>query len=283
MIEWILVNGEDLQFAVFFGALLVFGMLEARAPAQTSARVQTARRLRWTHNFTLTALNIVALGALPLSGLIAAAYADSRSIGLLNEYATPAWLALLATLLARSFVSYIIHLCNHHIPLLWRFHRVHHSDPVLDISTTVRFHPAELAVSALPVLATIVALGLPAWALLVYEILDAGVNVFTHANVRLPDRLNRLLCYVFVTPAMHRVHHSSRMLETNSNFGAVFSFWDRLCGTYVSRTPSELAELPIGLEYWDEDWRQSFWWLLGSPVWTPVAKSGPLVDRKVSL
>ncbi len=262
IIPWILANGEDLQFVVFFGAIVALGILETLSPG----RAESPRRpLRWTNNFILTALNIVALGALPLSGLIAAAYAESRNIGLLNEYGAPAWLALVVTLLARSFVSYIVHLCNHHIPLLWRLHRVHHSDPVLDISTTVRFHPAELAVSALPTLAMIVALGLPAWALLIYEVLDAGVNVFTHANVRLPDRLDRALRVVLVTPAMHRVHHSARMSETNSNYGAVFSFWDRLCGTLVTRTPLELDRMPLGLEYWGEDRHQRFWWLLVSP------------------
>jgi sterol desaturase/sphingolipid hydroxylase (fatty acid hydroxylase superfamily) len=120
----------------------------------------------------------------------------------------------------------------HVVPLFWRVHRVHHSDPMLDISTTVRFHPLEFIIQLVPNVIVIAALGLPAWALMVYELLDAAMNVFIHANVRLPSVVDRRLRLLLVTPDLHRVHHSADLLETNSNYGVTISAWDRLFHTY---------------------------------------------------
>jgi sterol desaturase/sphingolipid hydroxylase (fatty acid hydroxylase superfamily) len=193
----------------------------------------------------------VALAALPLSGIGAALWAEGRGWGLLAGWpSAPAGAVLAATLAARSLSSYAVHVAMHRVPLLWRVHRVHHSDPFLDVSTTVRFHPLEFLVQLAPTGAVIVALGLPAWALLVYELLDTGANLFIHANVRLPRRLEAGLRLVVVTPDLHRVHHSSDQAETDSNYGVVVPWWDRLFGTYRAAPAGGPDGMTLGLAGW---------------------------------
>lgn len=153
----------------------------------------------------------------------------------------------------------------HKVPLFWRVHRVHHFDTELDVSTTVRFHPFEFALALLLGGPVVLLLGLSPWMLLLYEILDAGVTLVSHANVGLPARLERVLRYLVVTPDLHRVHHSSWQPETDSNFGAVFPVWDLLFGTFRSETrhPQEVMEL--GLAEVRDGRQHRLGWLLRSP------------------
>ncbi|MSO89251.1 MAG: sterol desaturase family protein, partial [Rhodospirillaceae bacterium] len=142
---------------------------------------------------------------------------------------------------------------------------VHHTDVQMDVSTTVRFHPLELVVSMPVLLGMAMLLGIPPLALILYELLDAAMAVFTHANVRLPDRVDRALRLVLVTPAMHRLHHSAHQPETDSNYGAILTWWDRLFGTYRVRPPAELSTIRLGLEEWRDRRTASLWWLLRLP------------------
>lgn len=240
-------NDEPLQYAAFFGVLAVMGALEAVA-----ARRERGRFRRWPANWGLTALNIVLLGALPLSGLAVADLAREKGWGLLNHPAVPLGAALVLGFLARSLISYGVHVAMHKVPLLWRVHRVHHGDTALDVSTTVRFHPLEFAIQVPVVTAALLLLGIHPIVVVVYEIFDAGMNVFTHANLRLKHRLERALSLVLVTPGMHRIHHSAAQPETDSNYGAALSFWDRAFGTFRAADPAALAAVRVGLAEYTE-------------------------------
>ncbi|MDH3232401.1 MAG: sterol desaturase family protein [Alphaproteobacteria bacterium] len=263
----IVTNGELLQYIAFFGALILFGGLEPVAPA----RGQQARKRRWPVNAGLTVLNIVALSALPVTALGAAAWAAGEGVGLLNQVGWPdgdwPWWAVLAIGFAgRSLVSYGVHAAMHKVSILWRVHRVHHLDTTMDVTTTVRFHPLEFVIQIVPTVAAVVLLGIPIWVIVAYEIVDAFTAVATHSNLRLPARLERAIRWVFVTPDVHRIHHSARQVETDSNYGALFTLWDRLFGTFVDQPRGGHAGMTLGLEHWREDRRaQGFGWLLISP------------------
>ena len=155
------------------------------------ARRAAARR--WPSNFGLTALNVVVLGALPVSGLAVAVIAQQQGWGLLQRYPLPLAATLGVALLARSLVSYAVHVAMHKVPVLWRVHRVHHTDVFLDVSTTVRFHPLEFLIQLGPTALVILGLGLPPWTIMLYELVDTATNLFIHANARVPARLDAWL------------------------------------------------------------------------------------------
>jgi sterol desaturase/sphingolipid hydroxylase (fatty acid hydroxylase superfamily) len=213
----------------------------------------------------MTALNILVLGALPVSGLAAAELAQANGWGLFNAIEVPFAILLVVGFALRSLVSYGIHVAMHKVPVLWRMHRVHHTDTALDVSTTVRFHPLEFAVSVPIVVAAIVASGISPLVIMLYELFDAVLAVFSHANIRLPRGFERVLQMLIVTPDMHRVHHSSARRETDSNYGATLSVWDHVFGTYTRKTDGDLAAMQLGLKECRDERAASFLWLLASP------------------
>jgi len=161
-----------------------------------------------------------------------------------------------------------MHILNHKVPILWAIHRVHHTDTRLDVSTTVRFHPLEFVYSTPFTLAGIALFGVPPVAVLVYELMDAAITVFSHANVRLPRWLDYPLRLVIVTPDVHRVHHSSYQPETDSNYGAVLTIWDRVLGTYRSKTAADVAAQETGLAECQDARSRSLAWLMILPFIT---------------
>lgn len=253
---------EPLQYVAFFGALVLFGGLEA---FMALGRDAIERRRRWPANAGLTVLNIVILGAMPVSVVAVADYAMARAWGLLNQPSVLPLVALVLGFVLRSLVSYGIHVAMHKLPLFWRVHRVHHTDTQMDISTTVRFHPLEFVISMPILLGMAALLGLPPLALMLYELFDAAMAVFTHANVRLPKRFDRAIRIILVTPAMHRIHHSAWQPETDSNYGATLSWWDWLFGTYRVRPMHEVATLRLGVEECHDQRVNSLAWLLYLP------------------
>lgn len=263
-------HAETLQYAAFFGLFFGLGLLEiwfSDKPAQ--------RSVRWRTNLALTGLCVLTLGALPVSALMAADYAAELGLGLLNDPAIPYGIAIAVGILLRSFLSYLIHVAFHKSPWLWRLHAIHHTDTDMDVTTAVRMHPIEFIVSAALVLPCIVAFGLPVEAVIVYEILDAGMAAFTHTNIRLPKTVDRIARWVLVTPAMHRIHHSTWQPETDSNFGATLSFWDRMFGTYREKAANHDAPDSLGLEGIESRHNQSLLWLLAVPF-----NGVPAPDRK---
>lgn len=260
--QWITQNAEDLQVALFFSLFFVFSLAEVFEPKRPGPM---RRRERWLTNLLLTALNIVVMSLLPVTFFSVAVWAHEKGIGLFNQFSLPLAVLIIGNLLGRGFVSFITHYLMHKVPLFWRLHRVHHFDTELDVSTTVRFHPLEFAAALFIGIPIVIGFGLSLWILLLYEIFDAVVTLFSHANVRLPIAIDRVLRYIIVTPDLHRVHHSSWQPETDSNFSAVFPIWDIVFGTFHTQTRAPQETMELGLEEVRDERTNRLWWLLASP------------------
>jgi sterol desaturase/sphingolipid hydroxylase (fatty acid hydroxylase superfamily) len=178
----------------------------------------------------------------------------------------PLWLLIASNVLGRAFISFFTHFLMHHIPLFWRVHRVHHSDTELDVSTTVRFHPLEFLIGLIPGLPLVHAFGLSPAVLIAYELGDAAVTLFSHANLRLPPRVERWLGYLIVTPGLHRIHHSARPDEADSNFGAVLPVWDLVFGTYQRGTHEPQSTMRLGLAAVRDERTTRLGWILSLPL-----------------
>ena len=197
-------------------------------------------------NLIVSALAIGAALALVAPVVDATAQAAlQRRFGLLELRPLPAPLAFVAGLLLLDATFYLWHLANHRVPLLWRFHVVHHIDPDLDVSTAFRFHFGEVALSAGFRFAQVLLIGAPLSAIAVYELLFQANTLFHHSNVRLPLRVERLLSRVLVTPRMHGIHHSMVRSENLSNFSVVFPWWDRLMRTLRLNVPQPAVTIGI--------------------------------------
>jgi sterol desaturase/sphingolipid hydroxylase (fatty acid hydroxylase superfamily) len=211
------------------------------------------RSARWPANLALTLLNTVVLQLLAAGAAIAAAAAAAEhGVGFLHWISLPNWAGWIVTILALDFAVYLQHVMAHAVPVFWRLHRVHHADLGFDVTTGVRFHPLEILVSMGLKCGVIVLAGAVPWAVVAFEILLNGSSLFNHGNVSMPERVDRWLRWLVVTPDMHRIHHSSRVIETNSNFGFSFSWWDQLCGTYRRDPERGQRGLEIGLAEYRE-------------------------------
>jgi sterol desaturase/sphingolipid hydroxylase (fatty acid hydroxylase superfamily) len=199
----------------------------------------------------LAALNSLVVRIIaPASGVTFALWAERQGWGVLRALDTPAWLEAAVAVAALDLVVYLQHRLFHAVPFLWRMHRVHHADLHFDVTTGVRFHPFEIALSTLLKGAAILALGATPLAVLIFEIVLNAGSLFSHANGALPPAVDAVARRVFVTPDMHRVHHSTIVAEQNTNFGFNVSWWDRVFGTYRA-TPSRPHEsMPIGVADW---------------------------------
>jgi len=235
-----------IRLGFFLGVLALMGVWEWLAPRRP---LSTSKSRRWRANLGIVLLDTAAVRLLvPTTAVGMALLAQQRGWGLLNQFELPDWLAFLIGMLALDCVIYLQHVMFHAVPALWRLHMMHHSDLDFDVTTGVRFHPIEIVLSMGIKLAAIVVLGPPALAVLAFEVTLNAVTMFNHGNVQLPARLDRLLRLVVVTPEMHRVHHSSLVHETNSNFGFSFPWWDRLFGTYRAQPKLGHIGMTIGLD-----------------------------------
>jgi sterol desaturase/sphingolipid hydroxylase (fatty acid hydroxylase superfamily) len=187
----------------------------------------------WRPNSRLWALNAVVLGAVCAGcACTVSRWASGAGVGLLNHGSASAWVAIPISVLGMDFISYIWHRANHAVPFLWRFHQAHHSDMDYTVTTALRFHPAELLL-ALPLrLVAVVVFGVPIAGVIVFEVIFAFANFYEHGNIDLPLKLERVLGSLLITPALHRRHHSREARLLNTNYGTIFSFWDRLLGSY---------------------------------------------------
>jgi len=206
------------------------------------------RRERWLTNLSLTAFNSILVWVTVGSIAYASAlFAAEHGVGLLHWVTLPSWAAVVVTLLGLDFAIYLQHVLFHAVPTLWRFHQVHHADLDIDATTGLRFHPIEIVLSLGLKMVVVVLLGAVPWVVVAFEILLNASSIFTHSNVALEERTDAWLRCFMVTPDMHRVHHSTREEETNSNFGFSFSWWDRLCGTYRDQPELGHRRMDIGL------------------------------------
>jgi len=205
-----------------------------------------ALRPAWRVNLGLWLLNAILMaGVCGACGYAVAAWAQGAGLGLLNGFELPLVAGVVATVAALDLLSYAWHRANHQVGFLWRFHRVHHADADYHVSTALRFHPGELLL-ALPIrLGVIAALGAPPEGVLVFEAIFGIANVLEHGNFDLPARVERLLGRALVTPALHRLHHSTKRIERDSNFGTILCVWDRLARTL--RPAASTQSFPTGL------------------------------------
>ena len=238
---------------VFLLLFALFSGLEALVPRRPRS---LSRSRRWPTNFAMTVLNTLALRGLavllPLLAIGAALDAQAMGWGLLNQTGWPGWVDLVLALLVLDLAIWTQHLVTHKVPVFWRFHRVHHADRDMDVTTGFRFHPVEILASMGLKITLVYALGPSALAVLVFEVILSGTALFNHANLMLPGRLDRVLRLVLVTPDMHRVHHSIHREEHDSNYGFALSLWDRLFRTYVPEPKAGHDRMTVGLEWQDE-------------------------------
>ena len=227
------------------------GLAAALVIALALERWRPHERLRpaWGTNFGLWAVDsLVTAIVCGACGWVVAAWAAGRGLGLLPWLGVGPLATLIVGMLGLDAVSYLWHRANHQVPLLWRFHQVHHADASFHVTTGLRFHPGELLL-ALPVrLAAILALGVPPEGVLLFELVFGAANLLEHGNFDLPPRLEHGIRRAFVTPALHRGHHVADWRDLDTNFGTVFSIWDRLAGTFRASEPGR--RVVTGLPSW---------------------------------
>lgn len=246
MIESLTEHEAALRLAAFGGVFAAVALWERLAPRR---RAHFARAQRWPHNLALLVLDTFVVRLLAPGAAIAVALAgEARGWGLLNAVALPAWAEVLIAVVLLDLAIYFQHVVFHAVPALWRLHRVHHADPDFDVTTGTRFHPLEILLSLGIKCAAVTAIGAPAVAVLLFEMVLNATAMFNHANARLPAGVDRWLRWLVVTPDMHRVHHSALAHETNSNFGFNVPWWDRLFGTYRAQPVAGHAAMRIGVD-----------------------------------
>lgn len=245
MNELVLANEPLLRLSAFAGVLVLVAIWEAVAPRRVRAQ---PRLRRWPNNLGIVVLNTVAVRFLfPLTAVAAAFEVAERGWGLLNLVTLPSGVAILLAVVALDMAIYFQHRLFHAVPALWRLHRMHHADLDLDVTTGARFHPFEILLSMAIKVVVVVALGAPAVAVVLFEILLNATSMFNHANLRLPPAVDAVLRWLIVTPDVHRVHHSVIRAETDSNFGFSLSCWDRLFGTWRAQPEKGHEKMTIGL------------------------------------
>ncbi|HKK85157.1 MAG TPA: sterol desaturase family protein [Roseovarius sp.] len=258
-------NEAIIRLSVFLGLFTLFAVIEAVVPRRP--RTQPRSR-RWFTNWGIVILDTITLRllalALPLLAVGAALDAQANGWGLMHSLDVPLWLAVVATVLIFDFAIWAQHLITHKVPILWRLHRVHHADRDMDVTTAIRFHPVEIALSMLLKIGLVYLLGPPAIGIVLFEIILNGTAMFNHANIRLPLWLDAIVRQVLVTPDMHRVHHSVHRYEHDSNYGFALSVWDRMFGTYIPQPDAGHDDMTVGLE-WQDDQPSKLGWSLGLP------------------
>jgi sterol desaturase/sphingolipid hydroxylase (fatty acid hydroxylase superfamily) len=274
MSDAILAAEPTLRLIAFLGVLTAMALWELAAPRR---RREIPRVLRWTNNLALVVLDTAILRlTFPILAVGLAVMAQDRGWGLFNNLEVPVWIAIVVSVIALDLAIYLQHVMFHAVPALWRLHRMHHADLEFDVTTGLRFHPIEILISMAIKLAAVAALGPPAVAVLIFEVLLNATAMFNHSNIRLPERVDWILRWITVTPDMHRVHHSAAPVETNSNYGFNLPWWDRLLGTYRAQPAAGHEGMTIGIEQFRT--RRDLWLdrMLVQPVRGPA--SGGALD-----
>ena len=245
---------------ILAGGITLFWVIESGIP------LLNFKGNKWGHaklnlflTFTTIAINF------PFARLLVAAsdWTTEAHFGILHWFEMPIWAFLIVGLLLMDLVgAYLVHLIEHKIKVLWKFHLVHHADTQVDTTTANRHHPGESVIRAVFAIFAILVCGAPMWIVFLYQSLSVVLSQFNHANIRLPLWLDNALSYVIISPNMHKVHHHFERPQTDSNYGNIFSFWDRLFRTYDA-TPIE--QIKYGLDVLENDKDQSFAYQLNLP------------------
>ena len=242
----ILAAKPEIRLTAFLSVLAAMALWELAAPRR---RRDIPRVIRWSNNLALVVIDTAILRlSFPILAVGLAVLAEERGWGLFNIIEAPFGLAVILSMLLLDLAIYLQHVMFHAVPALWRLHRMHHADLDFDATTGLRFHPIEILISMAIKLALVAALGPPAVAVLLFEIILNATALFNHANINLPRPVDRWLRWIVVTPDMHRVHHSVDPRETNSNYGFNLPWWDRLMGTYVAQPAKGHEGMTISIE-----------------------------------
>jgi sterol desaturase/sphingolipid hydroxylase (fatty acid hydroxylase superfamily) len=241
-------------------AMTAVAALELAVPLQARGRWH---RTHLAPNLALTALTFATNVVLNLGLLTVVVAMERHDAGLLRWLPLPAWAAAVIAVAGLDFAFYAAHVSWHHVAWLWRFHAVHHADPAVDVTTTIRQHPVEGVLRYAAMGVAVLALGPSPTAFAVYRLASALNGLLEHANVRMPSRVDRGLSLITTWPHMHKVHHSRVLAQTNSNYGNLLSVWDRLFGTF--RPSSEGTAITYGLDGFDREHLQTTSALLAQP------------------
>lgn len=235
----------QIRLGVFLGVFAIMALWEILAPRR---QLSQPKSIRWLNNIGINVLNTIIVRLLfPAAAVGMALFVQEKQWGLLNMVQWPLLLEIIFGVLVLDLAIYGQHVMVHYVPLFWRFHRMHHADLDLDVTSGARFHPVEIVFSMLVKFVVIAILGPPIVAVFLFEAILNGAAMFNHSNVKIPVALDRVLRWFIVTPDMHRVHHSVVMKETNSNFGFNFPWWDRLFRTYRYEPEQGQLGMTIGL------------------------------------
>lgn len=247
----ILDHEAQIRLAVFAGFFLVIAFLEILAPRR---RLNYSKPRRWFSNLGISVFNGICLRLVfPAAGVGAAVLAAGQGWGLFNIWQVSAWVSVPAFLVLFDVTIYWQHRVFHRVPVLWRLHRMHHTDPDYDLTTGNRFHPLEILLSGLVKFVLIVVLGPPAVAVILAEIILNASSMFNHGNLKLPAGLDGVLRKIIVTPDMHRVHHSVDPREFNRNFSFNLSLWDRLFRSYQAQPAAGHETMEIGIRGFQDE------------------------------
>ncbi len=245
--ETAVFNHEPIIRLGIFGFLFLFiSVYEVIAPRR---KLDIKRSVRWSNNLAIAILNTVVLRLLfPGAAVGIAYYAESLDSSLMKFLPFPGWMDVVIAIILLDLAIYFQHRLFHAIPFTWRLHRMHHADTTFDITTGLRFHPLEIILSMLIKSLAIIVIGAPVLAVLIFELLLSSTSLFNHGNMKLPKNVDHLIRWFIVTPDMHRVHHSSTGVETDSNFGFNLPCWDRLFNTYKDQPKLGHRNMEIGLK-----------------------------------
>ena len=258
-----------IRLSAFVAVMGLMASWEVLAPRR---HLTTPRLRRGVANLSVVVVDAAVIRLLFVTGAVGVAMvAAERNWGLLNHLGWPIWIEMILAVVVLDFVLYLQHVMFHAVPLFWRFHMMHHADLDCDVTTGLRFHPVEVALSMVIKLAAIMVLGPSPAAVLTFEVLLNATSMFNHSNVRMPVAIDRALRWIVVTPDMHRVHHSILPRETNTNFGFNVSWWDRLLGTYRAEPAGGHEGMTLGLEQFRDPARQTIVGILILPF---VGKPG---------
>ena len=257
-----------LRLTFFLSILVILIMAEILLPKKK--RIHN-RKDRWITNGLITLINTASVNivhiAIPLIAIVAAIDVSNGKMGLFNIINFPIWIEIILTVIILDFIIWGQHLLSHKIPFVWRFHRMHHTDRDLDVTTAVRFHPFEIIFSMFIKITSIYILGASAIAVIIFEIMLNGMAMFNHANLRIPFRIENILRKFIVTPDLHRIHHSIYIDEHNKNFGFSLSIWDKIFKCYLDQPRDGHKDMKLGLK-WQNDKPTKLGWSL----WIPFKK-----------
>jgi sterol desaturase/sphingolipid hydroxylase (fatty acid hydroxylase superfamily) len=254
---------STIRLVSFLGLFMLVGLAEHLWPRLT---LTAPKGQRWFCNVAIVVVDsLVVRLSLPVLPTGVAAMARLNGWGVLNISALPLWLKIILGILALDLTIYLQHRAFHRIPIFWRFHRMHHTDLDIDVSSGNRFHPLEILFSLIIKMGVVAVIGIPVVAVVIFEVLLNASSLFNHGNLRIPADIDRWLRLILVTPDMHRVHHSTIPRETDSNFSFNLPWWDRMLGTYRDQPRAGHSGMTIGLKEFRDAGRLGIGYLLMLP------------------